>query len=126
MTAKTLMLAEIRAALDAHSAAVDNFIQWARKHEGDTLQVNDLSQVDAAEKQIKDNAIDYLKALLPVVEAAQKIENHGYVFRHASEIDGDCTCGICGGNWSSIDCPQHEDDCYVKQFLDALAKLEGN
>ena len=69
-------------------------------------------------------AIEMIESLLPIAEAAVALENEKHVFRHASEIDGDCTCGICGGDWSDYDNPKHESSCIAKLFIDALATLK--
>jgi len=67
-------------------------------------------------------SIDTAKALLEVVEATKAIPTDS--FRQPSEIDSDCFCSVCGGEWDNFDKPQHKPDCLLVQLQSRLKALE--
>lgn len=59
---------------------------------------------------------EYLRTLLPVVEAASNLPVKIFGF---SDDDGDCP--VCGTSWGEA---THNSDCTIKKFLDALTALQ--
>lgn len=118
MTANKLTM--IKDALAALEAALKFTAQYSASNPNYVYVPSEyMDPLRDAHKHLHDNASDYLKALLPVVEAAVELANDVDSFRFDKYW-----CNSCGQEcFDNEDAEGHTEDCKYKQLLDKLAEL---
>ena len=122
-------LDEIKAAVAEYEAASRATFELVVAEKVDQTAVNKAhATLEAIEAKLAQVAPDYLKALLPVVEAAKELYTV-YPEQRTSITDyGDgerrLVCFYCSGIWYDDMVEIHSEDCVIKKLQTALAALD--